>query len=373
MLQFLWLNSCIEEYWPEIDKYENLLVVEGGISNTPPPYLIRLSRSAPVDSAQLIPFTRCSVIINSDEGEYELLTEIEQGVYASSPQGIWGKIGNSYKLSIITNDRKEYQTKFEELKEPVKIEDVYAETEFHFQSGYDHTLSGYQFYLNTEETQSDTNYYLWRLEATYQYQSDYNIRWYYDGSHHRFSPADSLFNCWKTIKIREIYTFNTSSLSNNKLDHFPLNYANTENRQLTVRYSLLVNQFTIDKSAYSYWSAIEKQNSDQGSLYSHQPYQVRGNVRNMNDEEEPVLGYFTVGGVDKKRIFVDKIDTQFYFTKCSINQGHIDAVSNLMWTPHSHYPVYVVQYGTERAVPNQVCADCRKRKGTINRPYFWKD
>lgn len=367
------LNSCVDKFWPEVEKYENLLVVDGGITNGPPPYQINLSRSAPVDSVNAIPFSNCIVIISSDDGEQEVLTEYEVGSYVTSPQGIWGKVGTNYKLSVITPDRKEYQSEFQELKESVEIEDVYAETEYHIQTGYDHTLAGYQFYLNTQETVSDSNYYLWRLEATYQYQSDYNIRWYYDGSMHRFNPSDSLFNCWKTIKIKDIFTFNTLSLANNKLEHFPLNYANTENRQLTVRYSLLVNQYTINKKAYNYWNAIEEQNSEQGSLYSHQPYQIKGNMNNIDDEDEPVLGYFTVGGINSKRIFVDEINAPFYFSECVINQGNIDAVSNLIWTPPSQYPVYIIQYGTQRAVPGQACADCRLRKGTIIKPYFWVD
>lgn len=367
------LNSCIDKFMPEVDKYENLLVVDGGVTNAPPPYVIRLSRSAPVDSAQLIPFTDCTVIISSDDGEYEILSDFGNGTYVSSPQGLWGKVASRYKLTITTRNGDFYESSFEELKEAVEIEDVYAETEYHFQTGFEHTLAGYQFYLNTKETVKDTNYYLWRLEATYQYQSDYNIRWYYDGSTHTFSPPDSLFNCWKTIKIKDIYTFNTSASVNNKLEHFPLNYANTENRQLTVKYSLLVNQYTINKRAFKFWNAIQEQNSNQGSLYSHQPFQVQGNMKNVNDEKEPVLGYFTVGGVDSKRIFVDRIDAPFYFSECEINNGNYDAAKYLVFTAPSQYPVYIIQHGLNRAVPSQACADCRKRKGTINKPLFWVD
>ena len=48
-----------KKYWPELDKYEDVLVVDGMITNKPGPYTIRLSISAPIDSAEFIPYPDC--------------------------------------------------------------------------------------------------------------------------------------------------------------------------------------------------------------------------------------------------------------------------------------------------------------------------
>lgn len=372
-IQFLFLNSCVDEYWPEVNKYDDLIVIEGGITNDVPPYTIKISKSSPIDTSKYLPFTGCVLKISSDDGINEVLIETESGVYMTSETGIQGEIGIKYKLSISTPNGKEYESSFEKLLKPVEIEKVYTEVETKGDSEYDHDLIGYQFYVDTKETQQDTNYYLWRMEATYHFQSDYNIRWYYDGRVRPFNPSDSLFNCWSSYKVKDIFTFNTTSLLGNKLVHFPLNFVNTETRQLTKRYSLLVHQYTINKKAFQFWNAIEEQNSESGSLYAHQPYQIRGNVKNVNDEEEPVLGYFMVSGVDTKRIFVDKIDAPFYFAKCEINDGNYQAYMEIGWTDPLYYPVYVILYDNQRAVPGQPCADCRQRDGTIVKPDFWED
>lgn len=371
-LLFFMLTSCIDEYWPEIDKYENLLVVEGGISNEPGPYVIKLSKSSPIDSAFYIPYANCSVMIVDDLGETEYLQEWGLGFHITTNPDFRGQIGRSYKLVIINHERVVYESSFEELKMPVKIEKVYAEVEYHGEAGYDHELAGYQFYLDTEETTSDTNFYLWQMDGTYHYQSQYNIRFYYDGSLKPFNPADSLFNCWRTDKIKDIYTFNTTSLTTNQLSKFPLNYVNTEGKELTIKYSLYVKQHTINKTAFKFWNAIQKQNEEQGSLYSHQPYQIVGNIKNIDDSDEPVLGYFMVSGINRKRIFVDKIDAPFYYTRCTINEGNYLAFSEIWGTPPSQYPVYVVMSGG-LAVPGQACADCRQKGGTIQKPYYWED
>lgn len=372
-IQFLFLNSCVDEYWPDVNKYDDLLVIEGGITNEDPPYTIKISKSSPIDTVKYLPFTGCVLKIFSENGENEVLTETENGVYLTSETGIKGEIGTKYKLSISTPNSKEYESSYEKLIKPVEIDRVYVEVETQGNSDYDHDLIGYQFYVDTKETQQDTNYYLWQMEATYHFQSDYNIRWYYDGRVRPFNPSDSLFNCWSSYKVNNIFTFNTTSLLGNKLEHFPLNFVNTETRQLTKRYSLLVHQFTISKKAFQFWNAIEKQNSESGSLYAHQPYQIRGNVKNINDEDEPVLGYFMVSGVNSKRIFVDKIDAPFYYAKCEINDGNYKAYSEIGWTDPLYYPVYVILYEGNRAVPGQPCADCRQRDGTIVKPDFWED
>ena len=45
---FLWLSltpSCVEPFYPEIEAYENILVVDGSITDENRPYLVKLSRS----------------------------------------------------------------------------------------------------------------------------------------------------------------------------------------------------------------------------------------------------------------------------------------------------------------------------------------
>lgn len=368
-----WLSSCIDEYWPEVSKYENLLVVDGGISNEAPPYTIKLSISSPIDDIDSPPFTDCNLIIEDGEGNQEFLTETEPGLYKTNADGMQGEIGKKYKLKIQTPDGKLYESDYDYIKKPVLIDNINAKVETKNSNVVNHQLQGYQFYVSTEMPSLDTNYYLWKLKYTYHYQSDYFIKWYYAGQLTRFLPIDSLYNCYTTRFVNNIYTFNTENITNKKLDDFPLNFASTESRQLTIRYSLQVKQHTLGTKAYKFWSAIEKQNSEQGSLFSRQPYQVRGNIVNVNDNEEPVLGYFLVSGVDSARIFVDRPDLPFYYSECSINDGNYKQFAELYWTDPVLYPIYAIVYDGRGAVPGQACADCRQRGGTIVKPDFWED
>lgn len=205
----LWLNSCIDEYWPEVSKYEDLLVVDGGISNEAPPYTIKLSISSPIDDIDNQAYTGCNLIIEDGEGNQEFLTETQEGVYKTPSNGMQGEIGKKYKLKIQTPDGKLYESEYDFIKKPVLIDNINAKIETKSSNKVNHELQGYQFYVNTEMPSLDTNYYLWKLKYTYHYQSDYFIKWYYTGQLNRFLPVDSLYNCYTTRSVKNIYTFNT--------------------------------------------------------------------------------------------------------------------------------------------------------------------
>lgn len=369
------LSSCVEKYRPEISKYDNLIVVDGQITNLPPPYTVRLSTSTPLFSQEVTPITDCEVIISDDFGTDEILKEVESGVYQTDSMGIQGTIGRQYKISIYVNDGTLYESDFEEMKQPVELDSVYAEIEHREVGGYDHTIDGYQFYLNTKEAISDTNYLLWNLEATYHYESDYTIRWVWEGTLEWFHAPWKYYNCWIDDPISDIFVMSTAGLNMPKVNAFPLHFVDTETRKLSVKYSLLVKQFTINENAYAFYQGIQE-NTEQGSLYDQQPGQIRGNVFNISNMSEPVLGNFLVAGVDQQRIFVEKLKwpAQYYYSQCSLTEADFEAYADLLWLGWHEIPVYAIETpGGRRAVPNQNCVDCRRRGGTVEKPDYWED
>jgi len=373
---FLLLTSCIDEYWPVIDKYENRLVVDGGITDEPGPYIIRLSTSSAIDTSIFKPFSNCEVLISDEEGTSETLVETEPGIYKTNKDGLQGEAGKKYKLTVKTPNERVYESDFAQLIAGEKIESVYGEIESRQDENYPYDLTGFQFYVDTETASNDSTYFLWRLEATYHYQSDYTIRWIYDGELNWFHGPDSLFNCYRTYFVDDFYSISTVGLSSPKIDAYPLNYVNTESRQLSVKYSLLVKQYTLGKKAFTFWEELREQNSSSSSLFAKQPYQIQGNVFNVDNPEEPVLGYFLVAGVDEKRIFVDrpKYPVEFNYSVCTLSERDFEAYAQLFMADPVSYPIYAIETnGGRRAVPQQGCVDCRLHGGTITKPDFWED
>ncbi len=367
-LFFLVLStSCIDEYWPELDRYENLLVVEGILTDRPGPYTIRLSTTSKINSPQYNPLPGCSVTLLDNTGNAEQLTETEPGAYVTSAQGIQGVIGRQYRIRIVTPGGKTYSCPFQQLQTPVGIDSVYTEIKYHETADLDHDLAGLQFYVDTYLVEKDSNYYLWQLEETYQFNSDFYLLYILDGfgPFRPFHDPDTFYTCWRTQNVNEFFTASTLNLTEPVLKKFPLHYVDTETRRLQVKYSLLVHQFTIDASAYSFYDQVRELMVTEGSLYTKQPYQVTGNVTNQDDPKEPVLGYFLVAGMDEKRIFIQRPKKlPFYYFVCEL----------IVNEPLPHYwPIYfyVDQYNQVGYAPHP-CFDCTLNGGVLEKPEFWE-
>lgn len=67
IIVFLSLYSCIEEYWPDIDKIERLLVGDALITDNPGPYYVTLSYSAIPQNPEYLPVSNASVFISDDK------------------------------------------------------------------------------------------------------------------------------------------------------------------------------------------------------------------------------------------------------------------------------------------------------------------
>lgn len=366
------ITACIDEYWPDdITRYENLLVVDGYISSEPGPYTIKLSISSSINDPRYLPLSGAEVRISDDEGSSELLTETESGTYMTAEDGMQAKAGKKYKLSIIRPDERVYESDFQMLRQPLAIDSLYAKLEFHPSEEHVYDLAGYQFYITTETAPYDSSYFFWDLIETYQYNSDFTIEYLYDGGYTRFPNPDSLYTCWRTGNIEEMFLYSTENLSPPQIKNYPINFVSTQTKRLSIRYSLLARQLSISKEAFDYWNNIKEIIDNQGSLYNSQPFQIRGNIKNINDENEPVLGFFMVAGVDSKRIFADRPDgVDFHYGECyaDTDPRYLEAIPPGLW------PVYVttVESGAY-AYGAETCFDCRLVGGSLDKPDFWID
>jgi hypothetical protein len=387
---FLISASCKEEFIIDNKSYQQTLVISGSISNEEGPYTIIISKSAPVNDFSEIPVEGCTVSIfekSVTTETYEELTEIKPGVYQTADGGIQGKVGNSYSLSIITPDGKEYVTDYQEIKQPVEIESVEYELIERDHEDYVYGLPGYQFSISTKQAQTKDNYFLWQLTETYQYQNDYKVTDYFigyetilinDSAVIQEATNDTLlqffnekvYTCWKTQSVNYLYTGKTDNLSTPQIIKQPLEFVTTETKRLSMRYSLLVKQLTIDEQAYYYWRQLEEQSSNNNFLVASQPYSIIGNIRNVNDENDLVFGYFTVSSVNQKRIFADRPNKPFYYEKSMVitDQETISDIMERKAPPH-----YFATTDDGEGLINADCIDCRIAGGTNKKPDFWID
>jgi len=368
ILPMMLLLSCIDEYWPDLNRYDNLLVVDGVISSGEGPFTINLTYSADINYPRYIPYRDCSVKITNGSGLEVILIEEKRGSYITPEGEFSGTVGEQYKLTVQTPNGRIYESPWETMLEPVEIDSIYTAIEYHQTNTENHDLVGCQFYLDTKSSELDSTYLWWSLEETYEFNSDFTLEYIYRGSIEPFANWDSVYTCWRTDQVKQIFVSNTVDLMEPRIEKFPLHYVDTESRRLSIRYSLLVDQYTINRQVYEYWENLKEQVEEDGTLYSSQPFQVRGNMMNINDPSEPVLGYFIVAGKRTKRIYVNRPPgILFYYSEC---QPVFDM--GLGFSRPWQWPIYITTVDGRMATAGKSCFDCTLKGGSTEQPDFWE-
>lgn len=366
-------TACEAYFLPELDDFGPVLIVDGAITDLPGPYTVKLSLSSGILASDQQAVEGARVTIVEEGGEQETLTESQPGHYTTSANGIQGTPGKSYKVRIQLSDGTPYESEYQRMPSSIGIDSVGADLEYQYLSIDEPDVPGYQFHVTTESAENPESYLMWSLEATYQYRADFTIDYLYSSQGVRPYPNPTEFRtCWRTDQVNEIFTFNTAVLAQPVIEQLPLHFARADEREVSIRYSLLVRQFTLSEEAYTFWNNLQRQIESQETLYNTQPFQIRGNLFNVNDPEETVLGYFMVAGQDEQRVFVDHpSELELTYSYCGPDYRSYGLIGLIH---PSNWPIYIYEdEAGDRALANDECFDCRELGGSTTQPAFWED
>jgi len=359
------LSGCIVQFIPETNENQELLVVEGLITDQDGPNTIRLSTSLPLGGRnEAKPFQGCNLTISDDLGETYILNETEPGTYVTDHTYFQGEIGRSYILHIKTNDSF-HNLNFQSLPmvmNPVPaIDSIYYEKLLVNENPANSTNSdACQIYLDTHDPENNCNYYRWEFSETWEFRLPYTV------------PNNT---CWISSNSDKINIKSTSSLAEDRILRYPLNFISNNTDRLKQKYSILVNQYSISEEEYIYWEKLKNISEQVGGLYDITPSSIPSNIWCIDDPNEKVLGYFSVSAVSSKRIFIKDRFTGIIdlYNACIADTvfggGPIPNLNLYVWVIIDHPlppPSYRVLTRTKG------CYDCTVR-GTNIKPIFWKD
>ena len=354
--------SCIEPYHPDIKGYEDLLVVDALITDRPGPYKVKLARSCAYNRGIAKNVHDADVKIVDQHGNEYIFYEVTIGLYQNIDSSFIGESGNAYQLSITTKEGKEYKSDFQLMKPPVEIDSLY----YKFDPG--HSVDEYrvQIYIDTHDANNNSKFYCWTFEETWKFAVPYQ----------RKQSKDTLKICYASYESKE---FIIGSSEQNKVDQlimYPLNSISYNTNRLKYRYSILMYQYSLNENFYRYIKQLKEINEQGGSLFDVAPTVTRGNVKNVNDETETVLGFFQVSSISEKRIFIDNKDlpysnyvsTGFEFCERTIvSAAEADSIAEAR-----HLVIFDTLTVDIVLLPSVSCFDCRK-SGSLTKPEFWID
>lgn len=366
------IASCIEEYKPIIEVIDtNKYVVYGSITNQEGYQTVNISYATNTIGPQYVPISGCNVQVRDDLGNLFQFTEYNPGEYKTWINKSYLNIGTSYKIDIITPEGTEISSDYDIMPNGANIDSVYYLREDKPPSDFEIYNQGIQFYLDLKGSEQDSRYYKYTVKETWEYHAPFPRQAYYDSQLHFIIPEDSTkMTCWKTEFIKSIYTLSLVNLSESKYLMYPLNFVKNNTERLAWCYSLLVEQYALSEHAYLFHDEIKNNNYDNAGLYKQQPALVKGNLINITNPNQEILGYFFASSVSTKRIFIKNVEdlTLTYPDMCVT----FPLIGGLRRIPRSARPAYIrIIDGYPYARLEDACVDCTVRGGTNIKPEFW--
>lgn len=355
------LNSCVSKFIPVTNEDNELLVVQGLITDQPEADTIKLSRSLPFGQvSDARPVSGSIVTISDNQGVSVRLMETVAGTYIT-PAYFHGIAGLWYTLHIYDNKRNYESIPMEMLSVP-PIDSLYWEkTVIQPANGFFPGVDGCQIYLNTHDPENKCKFYRWSFTETWVFRLPY--------------PVPNQI-CWITENSHDINIKNMTSFSEDRIERYPINYITNVTDRLQTKYSIIVNQYAVSEDEYNYWQKIQNVAVQVGSLYDIIPASIPSNIQCIETPSEKVLGYFSVSGKSSKRIFIkDKFSgiidryTNAICIKDTIPYVDPSGLGTSVWILDDE-PYHIGPY--KITTDNQGCADCTLRGSNV-KPSFWVD
>jgi hypothetical protein len=329
---------------------DSLITIEASLSNALENHRVYLSYASPnlTGDTREIPISGATVDVLSDEGIRTLFTEIEKGVYQS---GIFaGIVGGKYTLNIVLKDGKKFQSSAEEILEVRPIKAV--SSNFTVKSNFpeaDQRRLGFDVTLNFDDPAKEGQYYQWDWEhyerATYCATCDNGFDYSKGtcGSSSAVLPTYELTNsirpinygcgenCFDVIRSTEFNLF-ADNLSNGQLiTDLPLLRIPFDGIK---DYYVEIEQRSINKKVYEYLSILKDATQNAGTMFDVPPITpLSPNITCVSDPNEKILGVFSVYGVDKRAVYIDRqtgTDGYSRLTRRILGRGALAAPGSFM-------------------------------------------
>lgn len=285
--------ACKKPYNPTvIDSPKSYLVVEGVI-NTNDTTTIKLSRTVNLSNNVTTNPVEANVSVESDAGNNYDLVEKSPGVYILT--GATLSDGPKYRLHITTKDNNEYRSDFVAVKNAPPIDSI----------GFSLTSKGIQVYSNAHDATNNTRYYRFEYLETWKFHSLYRSSWISNGKDIVPRTEDQqVYYCYKSNPSTSITLGSTAKLTQDVLYQTPIISIESTSEKIEDKYSILLKQYALTAEAYKFWESLKKNTEQLGSIFDAEPTQLAGNIHNINDNSDAVIGYISVGSVASKRVFI---------------------------------------------------------------------
>jgi Domain of unknown function (DUF4249) len=282
--------GCVDPYEPDFVSTLDVLTVEGTITDLPEPQFIKLSRSTADKltgrfGTQFVAGAQVELIV--DDTRIVAFRQTAPGMY-SAPVGFKGEIGHRYQLRF-QHDGKRYESSVEMMPAVVPITKVYQQ--FNAQSLPVTQIKGFtsanDVYIDFQDPADAANYYRWQWKL-WERQEYCLVGTFQD------LYCDRM--CWEIIQNYEVDA--ASDIYSNGRTVVGKRVAKVPYFQ-DIACLVEIRQFSLTPGAYRHYKLLADQTQSTGTLTDTPPAAPVGNIKNVANDKEIVVGYFSASSTYK--------------------------------------------------------------------------
>ncbi len=312
----LLIYGCTEIYEPEISSDDVYIVVEGLITDEPGPHVVKLTRTNVFgEDIRANYLSNASIKIVDSENNVVNLQERMAGNYYT-PDNFSGQIGETYTLHITTSDGQVFKSDPQKMVSPVSVDNVYGESSqqtFVFESQvagelYQREVEGVNLFFDV--SRDDDQYPKFRFTSTLMLQYEWEV-----GGNGMASVYDF---CWVKRHIIEFLegdipeNLNKPEMKRNRVAFvpfygrnmrylgFPIYGRDQETHISYIHPRIVIKRvYSLNDDAYDFHYDRNKQLGGEGSFFDPISPQLLGNIHNVDDKDDIILGFFEASSVQK--------------------------------------------------------------------------
>lgn len=317
----LGLNACIDPYDSNFGQDNRILVVEGLLTNDlQNPDTIKVQYSYYADEyifKKPIAGTQASIVSSTGQ-ETKLVSVGTQGGFLP-PANFRINSAEKYALKFSLSDGNNYESTPQQMRPTPAIDKVYDafNPKSRLSSDGKTQLSANEIYLDFQDTPNQKNNYLWRYthyerlehcitcEANALYVSASQSCVKNAQAFIRNPPYDyqCLGNCYSILKSNTV-----NILSDVASDGRLVKGQLIGKIPVYGLYGCLVviDQMAISPEIFDFNKVLESQSKSTGGLADTPSAAIVGNIRNITNSTERVVGYFGLADIKRKRYWVNR-------------------------------------------------------------------
>lgn len=340
------LTTCIIPIDLNPEDPDNILIVDGFITNEQGPFEVVISRlskfAGTLQGGREFFEADATVFITDQNGVKTDLTKADltrrevintcdppgccPGVFFfpveslgyRTPESFSGQIGSTYVLTVITQNGRTYESTPQTLKVSPKIDSV--SYQFRQLPSIDNVTSssGVDIIASWQDPSESDDFYSWRVNGVYKIETP--ITEFTAGVCCLYDPADNGSTlCWINEKDidgnEEAFSdaqANGAAITRRVgfIQDDGLRFANV-NGSPDKQYYVEVEQMALSGEAFAFNKLLKSLGEIDGDIFDPPPAELRGNMSNVNDPDEKVIGFFGAHSIQRNGTFIKRSDLDF--------------------------------------------------------------